>query len=328
MPVTRTAQLANFMLALDGVTCGLLASSVGGDISADVIEERVDGSPFVQKHIGPPKYEDLTLQLGLGLASPVYDWIAATWTAGFARKNGSVTALDQSMNALSEQQFVNALLTKTTIPALDAASKAAARLAITLSPELTRTAAGGGKASPVGKAQQKSFLASHFRLELDGLDCSHVTKIDSFTVEVQVSADAVGGLRDVGKEPAGIVFPNLRVTLTDGPAAATWQSWFTDFVIDGKNEEGQEKNGAIVFLAPDLQSELARVVLHNVGIAALRHVPVGASDAVRHLAADLYCERMEFTMATAPTPPPGKVVDPTPVKVPVPPGKIIGGIPR
>jgi phage tail-like protein len=327
MPSARTTQLTSFMLTLDGVACGFLASSVGGDISADVIEERADGSPFAHKHIGRPKYEDLTLQLGFGMASPVYDWIAATWSAGFARKNGSVTAVDASMNAFSEQQFARALLTKTTIPALDAASKDAGRLTITLSPESTTTAAGAGKAPTVGIAQHKPFLLSRFRLELDGLDCSHVTKIDSFTVEVKVSSDAVGGLREVGTEPTGIAFPDLRVTMAEGAAAATWQSWFTDFVLDGKNEEAQEKNGSIVFLAPDLQGELARATLHNVGISALRRVPFGANDSVRRLAADLYCERMEFAVGTAP-PSPVKIVDPTPNKVPVPPRKIIGGIPR
>jgi tail tube protein gp19 len=316
MPAARTTPLANFMLTLDGVACGLLGSCVGGDIAADVIEERVDGSPFAKKHIGQPKYEDFELQVGFGMASPVYDWISTTWTAGFARKSGSVTAVDSSMNALFEQQFANALLTKTTIPALDAASKDAGRLAITLSPESTTTVAGGGKVPSTGGAQQKPFVLSHFRLELDGLDCSHVTKIDSFTVEVQVDVD-----------PAGIVFPDLRVTMAaDGAAAATWQSWFTDFVIDGRNEDGLEKSGAIVFLAPDLQGEIARVALHNVGISALRRVPVGAGDALRHLAADLYCERMELTVGTAPPVPPLKI--PTPTKLPLPPGRIVGGIPR
>jgi phage tail-like protein len=315
MPAARTTPLANFMLTLDGVSCGLLASCVGGDISADVLEERGDGSAFPKKHIGPPKYEDFELQVGFGMASPVYDWISTTWTAGFARKNGSVTAVDASMNALSEQQFANALVTKTTIPTLDAASKDAGRLAITLSPESTTTGAGGGKVPSVGVAQQKPFVLSHFRLELDGLDCSHVTKIDSFTVEVQADVTS-----------AGIVFPDLRVTMAaDGAAAATWQSWFTDFVVDGRNEDALEKSGAIVFLAPDLHGEIARVTLHNVGISALRRVPLGAGDAVRRLAADLYCERMELTVGTTPPVPPLRI--PTPVKLPVPPGKI-SGIPR
>ena len=59
-------------------------------------------------------------------------------------------------------------------------------------------------------------------------------------------------------------------------------------------------------------------MLHDVGISALRQVPVAANDAVRRLAADLYCERMEFQLGPPATP------TPTPTKVPVRPGKIIG----
>lgn len=320
MPAARTTPLVTSMLTLDGVACGALASSGGGDVSADVIETPVDGSPFVRKHVGPPKYEDFVLEFGFAMASPVYDWIAATWAGNFARKDGSVTALDAASNAKSDQQFVGALLTKVTIPALDGSSKEPGRLTIAFSPESTRTAGGSGKA-PTG-AKGKPFLSSGFRLELDGLDCTHVTKVDSFTVEVQVVET-----RDIGKEPGRIDFPNLRVTITDGPSAVTWRSWFADFVIAGNNGDGKDKNGALVFLAPDLKAELGRVVLHNVGIAALRQVPQSANEAVRRLAADLYCERMEFQVGTPAPPAPVKVVDPTPAKVPVPPGKIIG-VPR
>jgi hypothetical protein len=326
MPSARTVQLTNFMLTLDGVTCGSLASSVGGDVSADVIEQPVDGSPFTPKRLGRLKYEDFVLQFGFEMASPVYDWIAATWAGNFARKDGSVTAVDASMNVTSEQQFINALLTTTTISALDAASKDAGSFTVAISPEATRAAAGSGKAPPSG-GKARRFLASAFRLELDGLDCTRVAKIDSFTVEVPVTDSAVGTARDPGREPTRVVFPNLRVTIADGPTAATWQSWFADFVLAGNNDDGKEKSGAIVFLAADLKTELGRVVLHNVGIAALRRVPLAANEAVRRLAADLYCERMELTVGTTPSPP-VKVVDPSPTRVPVAPEKVIGGIPR
>jgi len=326
MPSARTVQLTSSMLTLDGVTCGSLASSAGGDVSADVIEERVDGSPFTTKHLGTLKHEDFVLQFGFEMAAPVYDWIAATWAGNFARKDGAVTAVDASLNVRSEQQFTQALLTKTTIPALDAGSKDAGSFTVAISPESTRAATGSGKAPP-SAPKARRFLTSAFRLELDGLDCTRVVKVDSFTVEVLVSDSPDGTARDVGSEPTRIVFPNLRVTIADGPTAATWQSWFADFVLAGNDDDGKEKNGALVFLAADLKTELGRVALHNVGIAALRQVPPGANEAVRHLAADLYCERMELTVGTVP-PPPVKVVDPTPTKVPVAPGKVIGGIPR
>ncbi|MGZ4354398.1 MAG: phage tail protein [Gaiellaceae bacterium] len=307
MPGVRSYAVENFMLTLDGVQCGFVKSVGGGDVSAEVIQEPVGPSYFVKKHIGQPKYEDFTAQIGFGMAQAVYDWIAASWKMNYQRKDGSIVAADYTLKAQSERQFFNALLTETTIPALDASSKDAAYLTITFAPEYTKAVKGKGKlAPPAGK--QKLFLPSNFRLELDGIDCTHVSKIDSFTVKQTVVTDDIGDARDYAKEPGKLEFPNLRVTMTE-TGIATWESWFEDFVIKGNNDDSKEKSGAIVFLAPDLKTELGRVELFNVGIFALRAARQEAHDeSIRRVTADLYCERMEFQAAGV-----GVVVEPKPV---------------
>jgi phage tail-like protein len=305
MATARTSTGTKFALTLDGVMCGFVDTIDGGDISADVIEEKVAGAVFSKKHIGQPKYEDFELELGLSLAQSVYDWIAATWRGDFQRKDGSITTADVDLNAKEERQFFHALVTEVTMPALDASSKAAARMTIRFAPELTKSAQASGKVAAVA-VKQPRFQASNFRLELDGIDCTHVRKIDSFTVQVEVSADTVGGARDLGHLPGRLEFPNLRVTTGDGPPLASWQGWFHDFVVNGRNDDSQEKSGAIVFLGPDLKAELGRVVLHNVGIFALRAGPrPKAAETVASHVADLYCERMELVVGKpAPRPEP------------------------
>jgi hypothetical protein len=284
------------MLTLDGVQCGFVKSVGGGDISAEVIEEPVGSSYFVKKHIGQPRYEDFTAQIGFGMADAVYDWIAASWSMNYMRTDGSVVAADSTLKAQSERQFFNALLTETTVPALDASSKEPAYLTLRFAPEYTKSVKGKGKLGVAAK-QQKLFLPSNFRLELDGLDCTRVSKIESFTVRQTVVSDEIGDARDYAKEPGRIEFPNLHVTLSE-IGAATWESWFEDFVVKGSNDDAKEKSGAIVFLAPDLKMELGRVKLFNVGIFALRRAVHEAHDeSVRHLTAALYCERMELHVA-------------------------------
>ena len=56
---------------------------------------------------------------------------------------------------------------------------------------------------------QKQFLPSNFRLEIDGLDCTKVSKIDSFTVKQPIQTDDIGDKRDYKKEPGKLEFPNL-----------------------------------------------------------------------------------------------------------------------
>jgi phage tail-like protein len=297
MPGVRSYPVENFMLTLDGVQCGFVKSVGGGDISAEVIEEAVGSSYFVKKHIGQPRYEDFTAQIGFGMVQAVYDWIAASWSMSYMRKNGSIVAADYTLKAQSERQFFNALLTETTVPALDAASKEPAYLTIEFAPEYTKTVKGKGKLGVAAKQQQKLFLPANFRLELDGIDCTRVSKIDSFTVRQTVVSDDIGDARDYAKEPGKIEFPNLHVTLAES-GVATWESWFEDFVVKGMNDDAKEKSGAIAFLAPDLKTELGRVKLFNVGIFALRRAVQEAHDeSVRHVTADLYCERMAFQVA-------------------------------
>ena len=313
MATARTFSTAKFALTLYCVSCGFLDSIEGGDISADVIVEATASTAPAKKHIGQPKYEPFTVSLGFSMAQAVYDWIAAAWSGSSVPKDGSITAVDSSSNAGAQSQFVDASITEVTMPELDAQSKTVPRIALTFAPEQTTFGKASGKMPAVaGKA--KLTTAAMFKLELDALDCSHVRKIDSFTVEVPLAAGDVGEARHTDAAPAPVRFPNLRVTMADGPTAAGWQTWFDDFVIKGSNDASHEKSGAIVYLAPDLKTEIGRVVLHNVGIFALRRHPVSSgSEAVRTLVAELYCERMELHVGKpAPAPP-----APPPVEGPV-----------
>ncbi|MGZ4381564.1 MAG: phage tail protein [Gaiellaceae bacterium] len=310
MAGTRSYAAGNYFFNLQGVKCGFLKAVAGGDVSAEVIEEKVGPDYFTKKHIGQPKYEDIELTIGFDMVQDVYEWIAASWKQNYARKDGSVVVTDQSLQAKSERQFFHALISEVTIPAMDASSKDAAYLTVKFSPEYTREVKAAGKLIMPKPAAQKRFLASSFRLEIDGLDCTKASKIDAFTVRQTVAADDVGDSRDVTKEPGKLDFPNLRITLAES-AAATWVAWFEDFVIKGNNDEASEKRGRIVFLTPNRQDELGRIELHNLGIFALRHPAPAAAEAVSRVVAELYCERMELQVGKpAPPGPPA----PTPIQ--------------
>jgi phage tail-like protein len=299
MPGTRSFATGSFALHLDGVSCGFLKAVDGGDISAEVISEPQGSAQFIKKHIGPPKYEDFQLQFGFGMSKVLYDWIAASWKQNYARKNGSIVSTDFKLTPISERQFTNALITETTIPPLDASAKDPAFLTVKFSPEYTRTAKASGTAGKVVADKQKVFLPSNFRLEIDGLDCSKVNKVDALTVKQTVSTDDIGDARDYTKEPGKLEFPNLKITLA-AVSAPTWNAWFEDFVVKGNNGDSNEKSGAIVLLAPDRKAELARITLHNLGIFALRHQRQVANDeAVQRLTAELYCEQMELKVGAA-----------------------------
>jgi phage tail-like protein len=296
---SRSYVSGNYMLTLDGVNIGFVKSVSGGGVYAEVVNEAAGPDYFVRKHIGQPKYEDFAMQIGFSMTKEVYDWIAASWKMNYQRKNGEVIATDYNQKATSTRQFTNALLTEVTMPALDGASKEPAYMTVKFAPESIRTT----KASPDSKStaaaaspkgEQKTWIPANFRLEIDGLDATKVSKVDAFTVKQSAVQDGVGEARDAQREPGKLEFPNLKITLSEA-GADTWYQWQEDFVIKGNNDQTKEKNGTIYYLATDRQTVLAKVKLYNVGIIHIaEEASESGSDAIQRATAELYVERMEF----------------------------------
>ena len=295
MADTRSYVSGNFFFQIDGVKCGFIKSVDGGAISAEVVNEPVGPMYFVKKHIGTPKYEDFTMQIGFSMSKAVYDWIAASWQMNYQRKNGAIIACDYKLDAKSQREFFNALITETGIPACDGASKEPAYLTLKFAPEYTRYTKASGKATgELGKAEQKLWLPQNFRLSIDGLDCTKVAKIDAFTVKQTAVTDDIGDARDYMKEPGKLEFPNLKITLSE-VAAQTWYDWHEDFVIKGNNDEGKEKGGTLEFLSPNRQDVLLTIKMFNLGIFKLTTDKSEANaDQIKRVSAELYCERKEL----------------------------------
>jgi phage tail-like protein len=293
--VARPFTSARFSLEVNGANAGFIKSVEGGGITAEVISEKPGADYFVHKHIGRPKYEDVTLTTDLSLDPAFYDWIASSWNGQYARKDGTVYILDNNNKIMRQDEYINALISEVSFSACDAASKDACKMSVKLAPEYTRFKKGSGKLTvPVVKGHQKIWLASNFRLEIDGLDCTRVNKVEAFSVKQTVVQDQVGEQRDFPKEVARVEFPNLVVSLAESHAQ-TWQDWFDDFVVKGNNGQENEKNGSLTFLAPDLKTTLATINFFNLGIFRLTPDKVEArNEQIRRLQAELYVERMQF----------------------------------
>ena len=293
MAMSRFAA-GRFALELDGTTCGFLKSVAGGAITADVIVEPPAAGAFRKKHIGAPRYEELVLGLDLSLDKAVYEWLADSFAGKHVRRDGSIIAADSRLKAVSERQFSRALVTEITIPAADAASKEPGFLTVKLLPEVLRAKAGSRAATKVSASKAKAWLPANFKLEIDGLDCKKVTKIDALSFKVRVAEDQVRERRLATKEPTSAETPNLRITLPES-ASQTWTAWFDDFVVKGLSGDENEKSGKLSFLGPDLKSTLAEVRFFNLGIFRLEPEPKAVeTETLARIRAELYCERMEL----------------------------------
>ena len=289
----RTFVAGNFHLELDGVKTGFLKSVDGGAAVGEVVSVMVGTQMFAKKHLGNVTYSPFVLQCPLSMAPALFDWINASWTAQAQRKDGAVVTSDAAQNAISQREFVGALITEVTIPALDVGSKEAGYLTVTVVPELARTGKASGKVTN-DQTKAKAWITSNFRVAIDGLDCTRVTSVDSFTVKQPLAVDDSGNVRKFRLEPGRLEFPNLKITLNE-VSAKSWNDWFDDFVIKGNSGESNEKKGSILLLSPDLKDELLRIDLYNVGIFRIGPDKAEANaERINTVTAHLYCERMEL----------------------------------
>jgi len=169
-------------------------------------------------------------------------------------------------------------------------------MTLMLEPEYTvlATPSPTTKTGEYGKNEQKMWLPSNFRLDIDGLDCSRVNKIDSFTVKRNAISVEIGNARDYVTQTSELVFPNLRITLAE-TTAKSWTDWFNDFVIKGNNDESKEKSGTLTLLSPNRGVELAKISFSNLGIFRIGPEKAEANASqIKRVVAELYCEKMVF----------------------------------
>jgi hypothetical protein len=268
------------------VTIGKVTTAVadvtGGGIAAEVINEPAGPSYFVKKHIGQPKYENLSFSVGSPIGQTLGNWVSASWNMSYQRNDLVVAAPGRTLS------LNQALIAAVTVPTLDKASREEAKLRITVAPEVIREQA--ARASNAPEAPHFAWLSSGFRFRLSGIPdtvADAVSRIESFTVKQSTVTDDIGDARDYMREPGKLEFPNLIVTIPAASAAA-FKAWHQDFVVQGKNDEAKEKSGSIELIRVDGKVSCT-IALFNVGIFGLT-----PRDGV--VVADLYVERMTFAV--------------------------------
>ena len=284
---------ATTMLVLEGAP--VPARSVhGGTASAEVVVGPPGPDGATKKQLGAVRWEDIVIEVGPD-AEPIAEWIAAAWSAKAMPKSGSLTTVDANDRATDERMFRDAQIVETTIPTLDASSRETGYLIVRAAPASVQTRDGSGQqVQRTAGPKRRVWLVSNFGFQMDGLEVNRISRIDSFTVRGPGASAPGAGLVREARRPGAVQFPNLTVTFSE-ESAKSWRDWYQSFVVKGENGDAAERSGAIVLLAPDMKSEIARIALSNCGIMSLAPTPEeGGAARTRTMRAELYCERMAF----------------------------------
>ena len=228
-----------------------------------------------------------------------FEWIASTLDRKHTRKDGAISFQDYTGSEKERLAWQNGIISEIGFPALDASSRDSARLAVTVRPELTQHNKGSGLKSQVKtEAKQGKWLASNFRLTIDGVDCTSVRRVDGLTVVQRAAPDAIGETH-IDVETSTLQIPDVVVTVAE-LHASDFLAWHDDFVVKGNNGQDQEKEGKLEFLSANRQDVLFTLSLHGLGIFRIRRVKETAgAAAVATVEAHMYCESMSFSYPKA-----------------------------
>ncbi|MEO6774376.1 MAG: phage tail protein [Kofleriaceae bacterium] len=297
----RASTGGHFELAIDGhPTTAYLKTVDGGYVRAGLMDEAIGPDNHRIKHTSVVSIEPFSIEFGLAGASDVLSWIQQSWRKEWSRRNGEVRHANFDLYQTFSHQFFDALITETTFPTLDGASKDAAYLKVKIQPErvVTSKSAGDQIAGNLG-AKHKMWMCSGFRLNIDDLQgIEYTNKIESFTIKQGVKQLYTGAERLPQIEPTKIEFPAITGTIALGYADSILK-WYDDAVVTGRADPSVQKSGSIEFLSPDRGSVLFRLNLYEVGIGHAQ-IPQSTanSDQIKRVKFELYVGRMDLDTVT------------------------------
>lgn len=292
----RAYSSGHFELRIDDVVTPAYIKSVeGGFIKMNTADEPAGADNLRIKHLTTREVEPITLEVGMAQVNPLLNWIKASWDRSPARHNGAITHVDFDYTPQFVHEFYQTLIEETSFPALDAASKDTLWMKVKLRPEWVEfPSAGGPKIKVDARARQKLWMASAFRLNVDGLDLRHVAKIDGFTVKQGIKPLTTGPTGFAELEPTKIDFPDLKVTMSMAHAGAVFD-WYQQVVVKGEKDTAAERTGSIEFLSPDRKQTMLTINLQGVGIKSFS---LGKSEAnadqTKRCTFELYVSKMDL----------------------------------
>jgi hypothetical protein len=274
------------VLSLGGTPAATVERYTGGEPYAEVVNEPGGLLPYAKKHVGAVKFADLEALVAMDAHPTLFRWIRDAWFGNPEREKVALERRDEACN-LPSVALSSAAIREVTLPALDHTARDKRFLTVKIVPRAVRR---GEVISRGVQREEREFLAHNFAVNIDGLDCSGVLAVDSFTVKTSLPEPG-------SKKRPTLIFPDIHLYL-DASKADPFREWFEDFVLAGNNDDDREREGSITYQDPMLGDPLAVLQLVHLGIFRIVEEPTPPTGP-RRTRVDLYCERMELSSSEA-----------------------------
>jgi hypothetical protein len=294
------------VLELDGPgNCvGTLHSVDGGDLRTESVAYRTGMTRQMQHLAGRPRYDDVTIQVGMTMAPRFWEWLKGSFSYDTDYRNGALVGLDYNNKERWRRTFQGAMITEMRFPALDSSAREADYLTIRFAVERIEQTNSEGRTYHAEREdkqewhKQSQWLPSSFTFKIDqfGRQDLRTARIESFTIK-QSAIDCPCGAQIETAKVAGLLeFPNLEVTVLESDAKP-WLEWYERF-RGGEYGKDSEKSGHLSFLQRqgDRTSYLMTLDIQGMGILRLRPQKSQSSQqGMGKLKIELYCDTMALT---------------------------------
>ena len=288
-----------FEFQLDGSPTNAWITSVeGGAVKSEVITEHVGTDDLAFRHTAILDYEPITVKVALAAARPFLQWIEDSLNKRYSRRTGAIVRGDFNLEGRFRQEFYEALITRIAFPALDATSKEPAHLEVEIQPERFTLSP---HADPIRGTEHKHtrlkmWNQSMFKLDIQGIDCQHVRKIDAITIKQKVTRLYYGLQRAPEIEPTGIEIPGLSLQLA-ASHARDFIDWHKHFTVTGARDTDHMKSGFLAFLDPVGDQDIFTIYLDQIGIHNLKLSKSDAgSEQLEMVEVELFVDSMAFKL--------------------------------
>jgi hypothetical protein len=266
---TRQYVSSHFKLELGETDVGFLRSAEGGGLKADILTYQQGSVQDHWRQAGRPKFDDMTVSVGMNLSKSFYSWISAFFARKGERMHGAIVTADFNYKEVGRRTFSQALISQVDLPALDASKAEPAYMSVKITPEDVKYEKKEGPKleAPVRpESTGKMWQSSNFLLTVDGYDdaCKRVTKVDAFTLKQQILEYPSGDKRFSLKIAGKLEYPNITFYV---PAvdAQPFVDASKKRLVDNEAPTPTRLNGALQYLTND-KKVLCTVTLSGVDI--------------------------------------------------------------
>jgi len=293
---SRSYSASLFGLDLGGKMAGYLKKITPPEMKGDKVEHKTGHLLKTSKAISNYSHGDFSFSCAMNMGKDLQDWIKASFDSAHRYVDGALLIANFDGEEQRRINFQQALITECSFSNLDATSKDAVYVDVKCQAEHVRNVKGSGKIATATGSRAKDWMCSNFKIEIPGLDCTTVSKVELPKFTQKVTQDAVGHMREQSYIPTSVDLSDLTVTFAPGPAGKVEDQWMAaaeKWFIAGETLEEQHLNITITFFAPNQTTILGEITYGGCGWLSMKPGDLERGEKTRTNTAKFYVETVQ-----------------------------------